>query len=766
MVLELSIMRQPMPKEINCLNFKGLFAFLEKQYGSYGINTVVNGLVGNSRYLIKDIKDPSKIVPIKRSQMVDLNYWVSNEFSLKLMHNVNKVVRADNPLFEAGRGAVRESLSKHALFAGKLFGPFLLAKKATKINARFNRTKQVIYKKLNGKELAFELCYYPHFEVTKDICNWNLGIYTELLHSSGVKNVHAEEVKCVLNGDHCCEFRLKWKKSGIIARMVKGLSIWQVKQEVRHVIEEYEGSLQERDHLINQLAGSEEKYRSLFENTATANAILESDLTITLVNSEFEALVGHKKRDIENQWNLKDLIKKSDLSTAKTHLSIASPSDQRRSKNLEFCLVTKNRLQRDVICKIGRIPNSSRIIASMIDITEMKRAQKEKMQLKSKLARSEKMEALGLLAGGVAHDLNNVLSGIVSYPELLLLDLPQDSHLRKPIQTIKESGLKASAIVQDLLTLARRDVADKEVVNLNAVIDDYLQSPEYDKMISFHPGVGVVFESDPRLFNIQGVPLNLNKAVMNLITNAAEAIDSDGTIQITTKNCYLERPIAGYERYREGEYVSLRISDSGVGIEKKDIERIFEPFYSKKVMGRSGTGLGMTVVWGTVADHDGHIDVVSESGKGTTFNLLFPATREGLTEKAPNRSLRQIMGNGESVLVVDDVQEQRELAGSILTRLGYDVDDAPSGEQALERIKAGQRFDLILLDMIMHPGMDGLETYKQLRAITPNQKTIIVSGFSETSRVKHAQSMGAGAYVKKPYLLDRIGAAVKDELKK
>ena len=286
-------MHLPMPKEINCLNFKGLFSYIERNYGRRGINTVINGLVDNPNYLIHNLKDLSKVSPISRDQIVDPNYWVSNEFSLKLLHNVRKVVNAPNPLFEAGRGAVRENLSKSALFIGKLFGPVFLAKQAAKINSRFNRTKQVSPHKVSGKELAFELRYFHNFRVTRDVCNWNLGIYTELMHSAGVKGIHADEVKCVSNGDDCCEFRLKWEKSGILSRMIKGIGIWQVKEEVRDVIEEYEGSLRERDRLNDEVVKSEEKYRSLFENTATANAIIKSDLTISLVNSEFETLTGH-----------------------------------------------------------------------------------------------------------------------------------------------------------------------------------------------------------------------------------------------------------------------------------------------------------------------------------------------------------------------------------------------------------------------------------------------------------------------------------------
>jgi CheY-like chemotaxis protein len=216
---------------------------------------------------------------------------------------------------------------------------------------------------------------------------------------------------------------------------------------------------------------------------------------------------------------------------------------------------------------------------------------------------------------------------------------------------------------------------------------------------------------------------------------------------------------------QEGDYVVLRVSDNGRGISAADIKKIFEPFYTKKVMGRSGTGLGLAVVWGTVKDHDGYIDAQSEDGKGSTFTIYLPATREELTGDKQRTSPEHYTGGGETILVVDDVKEQREVAGSMLTRLGYKVEAVSSGEEAIAYLKAGKA-DVIVLDMIMDPGMDGLETYRRVLAVDPKQKAIIVSGFSETDRVKKALELGAGAYVRKPYLLERIGLAIKGELAK
>ena len=210
----------------------------------------------------------------------------------------------------------------------------------------------------------------------------------------------------------------------------------------------------------------------------------------------------------------------------------------------------------------------------------------------------KKMESLGLLAGGVAHDLNNVLSGIVTYPDLIINDLAPDSPLRKPIKTMQRSGKKAAAIVQDLLTLARRGVATRAVVNLNDVISDYLESPEHANLLSFHPGVTISSRLEKDLFNVAGSFMHLSKTIMNLVSNAAEAMPAGGRITIETRNQRIDGTLRCYESICQGDYALIRISDTGVGITAEERERIFEPFYTKKIMGRSGTGLGMAVVWG------------------------------------------------------------------------------------------------------------------------------------------------------------------------
>ncbi|MCP3891721.1 MAG: response regulator [Desulfobulbaceae bacterium] len=394
------------------------------------------------------------------------------------------------------------------------------------------------------------------------------------------------------------------------------------------------------------------------------------------------------------------------------------------------------------------------------EIDERKAAEIENKRLQEQLKTSEKMEAIGRLAGSVAHDLNNVLSGVVSYPELLLMNLSADSPLRAKIEIIKNSGEKAAAIVQDLLTLARRNVMQPKVLELNTIIEKYLASPEHEKLGSFHQHVEVALQLDPSLLRIKGSSVHISKTIMNLVSNGMEAMLSGGTLHITTKNVYLDKPLKGYDEICKGDYVVLEIKDEGIGISEDDKAKIFEPFYTKKSMGRSGTGLGMSVVWSTVKDHDSYIDLESSEGMGSVFRIFFPVTREELYIELESFTIDHIKGNGEQILIIDDHENQRDIASAYLQKLNYRTMSVDGGDAAIDYIK-DHEVEMVILDMIMDPGIDGLETYRRLITIQPGLKAVIASGFSETSRVKKAQQLGAGEYIRKPYTLEKIGSAIK-----
>jgi two-component system cell cycle sensor histidine kinase/response regulator CckA len=395
------------------------------------------------------------------------------------------------------------------------------------------------------------------------------------------------------------------------------------------------------------------------------------------------------------------------------------------------------------------------IVFNLRDITERK-------DLQRKLHRAQKMESMGVMAGGVAHDLNNILSGIVSYPELLLMDLPEDSRLRKPIMIIQRSGMQAAEVVADLLTIARGIATGKVVLNINAIITEYLGSAEHQELKGRFSQVDYRVDLDSELLNMRGSPTHIKKTLMNLVINASEAVEKIGNVTISTFNRYLDEPLKGYENVQTGEYAVLRVSDDGPGISPEDMERIFEPFYTKKIMGRSGTGLGLAVVWNAVQAHNGYINVDAKEGE-TVFDIYFPVTREEISDEAQKIHPAEYCGRGEMILVVDDEKGQREIACGMLSKLGYKVETVPGGKEAVDYIRS-QPVDLIVLDMVMPKGITGRETYEAILRICPGQKAVIASGYAKTEEVEHTQALGAGEFIRKPYSLEKIGLAVRREL--
>jgi PAS domain S-box-containing protein len=523
--------------------------------------------------------------------------------------------------------------------------------------------------------------------------------------------------------------------------------------------------ISERKRSEKGLRESEEKYRLLTESMKDVVVRLSPDKKLLYVSPAVKEFGGYNPAEEIGNHMSKYFERESDLIRAKEVFDNVLLRPE--SGTFEFLFKAENKRPFPIELTYHPIVKNNKVtVIQMVlrDISERKEAEEALRKSEEKLARMRKMESLGLLAGGVAHDLNNVLSGIVSYPDLLLIDLPENSKLRQPIETMQASGKMATAIVQDLLTVARGVATTKTSLNLNDIIDDYLNSPEFSTLKQFHPTVKIGTDFDRKLMNINGSRVHIRKVVMNLISNAAEAIEDSGHVTLSTRNRYLDRPIRGYDDVTIGEYAILSVSDDGMGITKEDLERIFEPFYTKKILGRRGTGLGLAVVWNVVQDHNGYIDIISDK-KGTTFNLYLPISRDDLADQKMSIPVEDYQGNGETILVVDDVESQREISCKMLDTLGYQTISVASGEEAIEFLKTNT-VDLILLDMIMDPGISGRKTYERIIKMHPKQKAVIVSGFAETQDVKETQKMGAGKYIKKPLTLETIGPAVKEELNK
>jgi PAS domain S-box-containing protein len=412
--------------------------------------------------------------------------------------------------------------------------------------------------------------------------------------------------------------------------------------------------------------------------------------------------------------------------------------------------------------RIYKLP-SGEIVCLADDITTQKQDEEEKHAMELRLQRAQKMEAIGLLAGGVAHDLNNILSAIVGYPELLLLDLPQDSQLRQPLEATKEAGERATAVVADLLTVARGVASTKEPRDLNVLIREYLESPEFLNLKSCHPSIQFEQHLAVTLPAILCSPIHVKKSIMNLVINGAEAIEKEGTVSLVTRCHTPGKTWAHKHGLDPRDYVVLSISDTGSGIQEQDIDHIFEPFYTKKMMdNKSGTGLGLSIVWNAMQDHQGTV-TVSRNDNTTTFDLHFPATDQKIP--APNKPVRdmRLQGKGETILVVDDEPQQLNLARRMLELLGYEVACQSSGENALVYLQDHQ-VDLVLIDMLMAPGMNGRQTYEQMAKLKPGQKAVIASGFSESDDVKAALNLGVGGFIQKPFSIDQLGRAIHSAL--
>jgi len=529
---------------------------------------------------------------------------------------------------------------------------------------------------------------------------------------------------------------------------------------IRKLIDNLELKVRER---TAELSESERRFRQLFEHSSSGVAVYESfedgkDFVFMDVNKAVETIEGVKRSEIIGrkvtevfpgvvEFGLLDVFRQ----VRQTGKSVNHPANYYSDGRSEGWRENS----------VYKLP-SGEIVVVYDDLTAWKQAETERKAMEDKLQRAQKMESIGLLAGGVAHDLNNILSGIINYPELLLMQMPEDSEMRKLTQAIHESGQRAVAVVADLLTFARGVASAKEPASLNSLVQEYMVSPEYRKLQSLHADIDCILNLDSRLQNIHCSPVHIKKCIMNLVTNAMEAIDGPGHIVISTRNQHIDEKMALKNGISVGEYALLTVTDNGNGISEKDLEHIFEPFYTKKMMGVSGTGLGLAVVWSSVLDHDGSVQVESSDG-GTSFILYFPVTEKAVKPKESNAGIEDLKGSGETVLVVDDEAALLDIASRMLKVLGYDPVCVDSGEKAVAYLQEN-RVDMVLLDMVMDTGINGRQTYEKIIRIRPDQQAIIASGLSESEDVKMVQQLGARGFIKKPYSFEELGRALKQGL--
>lgn len=395
------------------------------------------------------------------------------------------------------------------------------------------------------------------------------------------------------------------------------------------------------------------------------------------------------------------------------------------------------------------------------DLTSAAAGKRRERELRQRLDRAERMESLGLLAGGVAHDLNNILGPLVGYPPLILEMLPKESDVRQDVEEIGASARRASAIIQDLLTMSRRGHYETGLIDLNQLIRQMTRAPELVDRLKTSAHVEIVLQLDEDLSLVKASGPHLTKALVNLAINSVEAMPAGGQLTLRTEMSSTRPPGMLPSAAPADAWVVCRVIDTGSGIPEQHLRQIFEPFYTTKRMGRSGSGLGLSVVYGVAQDLHGQIDVRSEPGRGTEFMIALPAvTGSVVPADAPAGPLPR---GTEKVLVIDDVAAQRKLATRLLASLGYQVETAEHGRAGIAHLELHSA-DLILLDMVMEEGFDGLDTYRVVHERWPHIACVIASGFSESDRAREARALGAEAFIKKPYTLDQLALAARKAL--
>jgi PAS domain S-box-containing protein len=517
-----------------------------------------------------------------------------------------------------------------------------------------------------------------------------------------------------------------------------------------------EGSIEEiteRKRAEEALRESEERYRELVENAH--DIIYEHDLqgNYTSTNKAGEQITGYSREET-CQLNLTQTVAPGYIEKAREMLRRKLDGETITAYEVETIAKDGSRISLEVNSSLvfhNGVPVGVQGIAR--DVTERKR-------LEEQLRQSQKLEAIGQLAGGVAHDFNNLLTVISGYSDLLLRRLPADDPLKAHVTEIKKAGDRAAGLTRQLLAFSRKQILQPKVLDLNTVVSDL------DKMLRPLIGedVDLLTKTEPGLGQVKADPGQIEQVVVNLVVNARDAMEHGGKVTIETSNVKLTEAYAHqHEQCPPGAYVMLAVSDTGSGIDPAIRDRIFEPFFSTKGAGK-GTGLGLSTVYGIVKQSGGNIYVYSEVGIGTVFKIYLPRVDANAADEVTRAGVGVAPGGDETVLLVEDEAQVRQIAQQILESLGYHVLAAENGEQALT-IAADYPEDiqLMITDVVM-PQMGGLELVERLTPLRKNLRVIYMSGYTDDAIVRHGLIDDRLEFIQKPFTPDALARKVRTAL--
>ncbi|HUI67019.1 MAG TPA: PAS domain-containing protein [Nitrospirota bacterium] len=535
-----------------------------------------------------------------------------------------------------------------------------------------------------------------------------------------------------------------------------------VKDSAGNVIRAIEtlNDVTDRIRLEQKLKESEEKYRDLYDNAPDGYYSLAGNGLIVEANRTFLQMLGYRRDEAIGKLYIEDLL--SDDSAQTCHAMFPELKKAGHVRNLDLTMVKKDGTLLPVAMHAtavndgeGNFVMSRSVIR---DITERKGIDEERRKLQEQLFRSQKLEALGTLASGIAHDFNNLLSSILGYASLAKTDLRPDNPVYQHVDIIETASLRASELTQQLLAFAKGGKYDAKPTDVNAIVREVvaLLSRIIEKNVT------IVFAADFNLHHAVCDAGQIQQAVINICLNGRDAMPRGGTLTVKTENVRLEiRDVQFFVDVPPGDYVRISVADTGMGMDRETRERLFEPFFTTK---EKGTGLGLALAYGTIKKHGGFIQVFSEPGKGSTFEVNLPAcmSDETCVKKKDNVGLRR---GSETILVVDDEPMVKQLAKDVLTRYGYTVLTAGGGEEAIDVFRQrSAEIDAVILDMVM-PAMEGREVFRRLQELKPGVKVIVSSGYSQDQDADELILQGARSFVQKPFriaeLVQVVGAVLE-----